>query len=89
VDEITMRGGIQPDGQVRGIIRINEAELQGLREKQVAIQSEIRNFLKDQNKDTDRREMIIMWVNILGVPLLLVAFGIVLAIYRSSLRAAH
>jgi ABC-type uncharacterized transport system involved in gliding motility auxiliary subunit len=89
VDEIAKKGGVQADGKGTGIIRVNAAELKDLRDKQVAIQKDIRNFQKDQNREKDTLEMVITWLNILGIPLLLVAFGIVLALRRGALRAAH
>lgn len=89
VDQISAKGGVQQDGKGGGILRLNQAELKELRDKQVAIQKDIREFQKEQNREKDRMEMIITSLNILGVPLLLVAFGITLALRRSSLRAAH
>ena len=89
VDEIAAKGGVQQDGKGGGILRLNQTELKQLRDKQVEIQKQIRNFQKDQNREKERVEMIITSLNIVGVPLLLIAFGIVLALRRSSLRAAH
>jgi len=59
------------------------------RDKQSAIQKDIRNFQKEQNSEKESREMAMTWLNILTIPLLLVAFGVALAVRRSSLRAAH
>lgn len=89
VDEIASKGGVQQDGKGGGIIKIKPAELKELRERQTAIQKDIRNFQKEQNKEKDHLEMLITALNFAGVPLLLVAFGITLALRRSSLRAAH
>jgi len=89
VDEITKKGGMQSDGKGSGVIRVNASELKDLREKQAAIQKDIRNFQKDQNKEKDHMEMVITAMNIVGVPLLLIAFGLTLALRRSALRAAH
>lgn len=89
VEQISSKGGVQQDGKGGGILRLNQAELKDLRDKQVAIQKDIREFQKEQNKEKDNMEMIITSINILGIPLLLVAFGITLALRRSSLRAAH
>jgi ABC-type uncharacterized transport system involved in gliding motility auxiliary subunit len=89
VEEIAKKGGVTQDGKGSGIIRVNPAELKDLRDKQTAIQKDIRNFQKEQNSEKEAREMAITWLNILTVPLLLVAFGVALAVRRSSLRAAH
>jgi ABC-type uncharacterized transport system involved in gliding motility auxiliary subunit len=89
VEEIAQKGGLQQDGKGGGVIQLNMEELNSLRDKQAAIQKEIRNYQKELSRDKDNKKMLIMWVNILGVPLLLVAFGVTLAVYRGSLRAAH
>jgi ABC-type uncharacterized transport system involved in gliding motility auxiliary subunit len=88
VEEITAKG-VQPDGKGNGIIVVNPEEIRKLRDQQVALQKDIRTIRKEQNRDKDRKEMQITALNILGIPLLLVAFGVTLAVRRSSLRAAH
>jgi ABC-type uncharacterized transport system involved in gliding motility auxiliary subunit len=89
VEEISKKGGVTQDGKGSGIIRVNASELKDLRDKQAAIQKDIRNFQKEQNSEKEAREMAMTWLNILTIPLLLVAFGVALAVRRSSLRAAH
>src|SRR5690349_19965463 len=88
VQEITKKGGVTADGKGSGIIRVNAKDLQGLKDQQSAIQKDLRNFQKELNREKDTLQMVITWPNILGIPLLLVAFGIVLALRRSAVRAA-
>jgi ABC-type uncharacterized transport system involved in gliding motility auxiliary subunit len=89
VDEITAIGGVKKDAKGMGVITINQAQLKELRDKQAAIQKDIREFQKEQSREKDRTEMIITALNILVVPLLLVIFGVSLAMRRHALRAAH
>lgn len=89
VDEITAIGGVKKDSKGMGVITINQAQLKELRDKQAAIQKDIREFQKEQSREKDRTEMIITALNILVVPLLLVIFGVSLAMRRHALRAAH
>ena len=56
---------------------------------QTRINKEIREIRKEQNRDKDRTEMWITAANFLVVPLLLIAFGVTLAMRRRNLRAAH
>ncbi|MFZ4767044.1 MAG: Gldg family protein, partial [Roseimicrobium sp.] len=88
VEDITALG-VKQDGKGMGVITINKDQLRDLREKQTAIQKDIREFQKEQSREKDRLEMVITALNILGVPLLLVALGLTLAVRRQSLRAAH
>lgn len=87
--EDIMALGVKQDGKGMGIITINKAQERELKEKQISIQKEIREFQKELNREKDRKEMIITLLNFLGVPLLLIAFGITLALRRTALRAAH
>jgi ABC-type uncharacterized transport system involved in gliding motility auxiliary subunit len=63
-------------------------KLQELMEKQTQIKREIREIKKDQNKDIDFTQNIITLLNVFGVPLLVVAVGLTLAIRRRATTAA-
>ncbi|MBV6500839.1 MAG: hypothetical protein CJBNEKGG_03327 [Prosthecobacter sp.] len=63
-------------------------KLQELMDKQAQIKREIREIKKDQNKDIDFTQNIITLLNVFGVPLLVVAVGLTLAIRRRAATAA-
>lgn len=63
-------------------------KLQELMDKQTQIKREIREIKKDQNKDIDFTQNIITLLNVFGVPLLVVAIGLTLAIRRRAVTAA-
>lgn len=63
-------------------------KLQELMDKQTQIKREIREIKKDQNKDIDFTQNIITLLNVFGVPLLVVAVGLTLAIRRRAVTAA-
>lgn len=63
-------------------------KLQELMDKQTQIKREIREIKKDQNKDIDFTQNIITLLNVFGVPLLVVAVGLTLAIRRRAATAA-
>lgn len=63
-------------------------KLQELMDKQTQIKREIREIKKDQNKDIDFTQNIITLLNVFGVPLLVVAVGLTLAIRRRATTAA-
>ena len=52
------------------------------------INKDIRNIKKDQNKDIDYTQSIITILNVFGVPLLVIAVGLMLAIRRRVTTAA-
>jgi signal transduction histidine kinase len=59
-----------------------------MRLKQTQIKKEIREIKKDQNKDIDFTQNMITLLNVFGVPLLVVAIGLTLAIRRRATTAA-
>ena len=63
-------------------------KLEELMKKQTLIQREIRNTKKEQNKDIDFTESVITILNVFGVPLLVIAVGVLLAIRRRVTTAA-
>lgn len=63
-------------------------KLQDLMDKQTQIKKEIREIKKKQNKEIDFTENIITLLNVMGVPLLVVAIGLTLAIRRRTATAA-
>ena len=63
-------------------------QLVRLQESEAQIMKELREVKKKQNARVDRQEMFITVLNLLGVPLLIIIFGIVLAMRRRSLQAA-
>lgn len=74
-----------------GQIMIDPAQIKKIKEmeaKQKQIQKEIREIEKDQKKQIDFTENIITLLNIFGVPLLVIAIGLTLAIRRRVSTAA-
>lgn len=63
-------------------------KLEELMKKQTSINKDIRNIKKDQNKDIDFTQSIITILNVFGVPLLVIAVGLMLAIRRRVSTAA-
>lgn len=63
-------------------------ELESLQKTQVAINREIREIKKAQSKDIEFTQAVLRWLNILGMPLLVIAVGLTLAIRRRSVTAA-
>jgi len=63
-------------------------KLEELMKKQTDINREIREIKKVQNKDIDFTEAIITLLNVFGVPLLVIAIGVLLAIRRKVSTAA-
>ena len=63
-------------------------KLEELMKKQTSINKDIRNIKKDQSKDIDYTESIITVLNVFGVPLLVIAVGLMLAIRRRVSTAA-
>ena len=63
-------------------------KLEELMKKQKDINKDIRNIKKDQNKDIDYTQSIITILNVFGVPLLVIAVGLMLAIRRRVTTAA-
>lgn len=88
VQKIATLGGVkQEKGMV--VLNINQEQRKQLIDEQNAIKKDIRDLQKEQNKKKDQRESIITALNLLVVPLLVIAFGLVFAIRRRSLQAAH
>ncbi len=88
VQKIATLGGVkQEKGMV--VLNINQEQRKQLIDEQIAIKTDIRNLQKEQNKKKDQRESIITALNLLVVPLLVIAFGLMIALRRRSLQAAH
>lgn len=88
VQKIADLGGIrQEKGLV--VLDINREQQQQLRDQQIRIQQTIRDLKKEQNRMKERREFLITTLNMLGVPLLIVAIGISVAMRRRAMQAAH
>lgn len=88
VQKIASLGGVkQEKGMV--VLNINQEQRKQLIDEQNAIKKDIRDLQKEQNKKKDQRELIITALNMLVVPLLVIAFGLIIAIRRRSLQAAH
>ncbi len=64
-------------------------DLEELMETQSSFNKQIRDIKKEQNKGKDRLEMLITVMNLVIVPLFIITFGVVLAIRRRSVQAAH
>ena len=65
------------------------AKLENLQGAQVDLNKKIRELKKQQNKKIDRTETMITVANVLGMPLLVVAAGILLALRRRAATAAR
>lgn len=63
-------------------------KLEELMKKQANINREIREIKKEQNKDINYTQSIITLLNVFGVPLLVIAVGVMLAIRRRVSTAA-
>ncbi|CAN5679417.1 GldG family protein [soil metagenome] len=88
VQKIATLGGVkQEKGMV--VLNINQEQRKQLVDEQNAIKKDIRDLQKEQNKKKDQRELIITALNMLAVPLLVIVFGLVIALRRRSLQAAH
>ncbi len=64
-------------------------DLEELMETQTSFNKQIRDIKKEQNKGKDRLETLITVLNLVIVPLLVITFGVALAIRRRSIQAAH
>lgn len=63
-------------------------KIQDMQVKSQQLRKEVREIKKDQNKDIDFTENMITLLNVFGVPLLVVAIGLTLAIRRRVATAA-
>jgi ABC-type uncharacterized transport system involved in gliding motility auxiliary subunit len=63
-------------------------KLEELMKKQANINREIREIKKEQNKDINYTQSVITLLNVFGVPLLVIAVGVMLAIRRRVSTAA-
>lgn len=64
-------------------------DLDDLMATQASINKELRNIKKEQNKGKDRLETWITALNLVAVPLLVILFGIALALRRRTMQAAR
>ncbi|WP_211325746.1 GldG family protein [Roseimicrobium gellanilyticum] len=86
-DIASLSGAKQEQGVV--FLNPNKQQLQQLKDKQLEIQKKKRDAEKELKKQKDHLEMIITTLNMAAVPLLVVAIGLVLAMRRHSIQAAH
>jgi hypothetical protein len=88
VQEIaSLSGATQEQGVV--FLNPNKEQLQKLKAQQLDIQKKKRDAEKELKKQKDHLEMIITTLNMAAVPLLVIAIGLVLAMRRHSVQAAH
>jgi ABC-type uncharacterized transport system involved in gliding motility auxiliary subunit len=88
VQEIaSLSGAKQEQGVV--ILNPNKQQLQQLKDTQLEIQKKKRDAEKELKRQKDSLEMKITIANMIGIPLLVIAIGLVLAMRRHSLQAAH
>ena len=86
-DIASLSGAKQEQGVV--FLNPNKQQLQQLKDKQLEIQKKKRDAEKELKKQKDHREMMITILNMAAVPLLVIIIGLVLAMRRHSLQAAH
>jgi ABC-type uncharacterized transport system involved in gliding motility auxiliary subunit len=88
VQEIANLSGVkQEQGMV--FLNPNKQQLQQLKDKQLEIQKKKRDAEKELKKQKDRLETIITTLNLAAIPLLVVVIGLMLAMRRHTLQAAH
>lgn len=85
----TLRVSPDKNGQMIILDPQQKKDLETAVDTQNSINKELREIRKEQNKDIDRKEVLLMVLNILGAPALVMALGAVLAVNRRSLRAAR
>jgi ABC-type uncharacterized transport system involved in gliding motility auxiliary subunit len=88
VEKIAALGGVkQEKGMV--VLNVNQEQLRELRAQEMAIKKDVRELQKEQNRKKDQMEMTITVLNLLAVPVLIIVFGIVLAMRRRTMQAAR
>ena len=79
----------QEGGQQRLILSPEQqAEITKFRQKQAEVNKELRQVRKDLKKEVDSLENRLKWLNIAGMPLLVTAAGISLALVKRKRTAA-
>jgi ABC-type uncharacterized transport system involved in gliding motility auxiliary subunit len=78
-----------PEAPGLRILNPNQQQLKEFRDKQIEIQKKKRDAEKELKRQKDRLEMIITTLNMAAVPLLVIIIGLVLAMRRHSVQAAH
>ncbi len=71
------------------VIEGSEEQLKPLYAKELEIRKKEREAAKELNRDRDRVNLWITVLNMAAVPLLVIIFGVVVALRRRSLQAAH
>ena len=61
-----------------------QAELEKFRKKEAEAKRELKEVRKNLRKDIDSLENTLKWANIAGMPILVAAFGIVLAVVKNK-----
>ncbi|TLD70765.1 hypothetical protein FEM03_10675 [Phragmitibacter flavus] len=88
VQKIADMGGVKEE-QGMVVLNMNQAQRKQLIDEQVNIQKEVRELQKAQNRRKERLEMTITLLNLLAVPALVIAFGVVIAVRRRAMQAAR
>ncbi len=65
-----------------------QKDIQALMDTQGQVNRQIREIKKEQNKQVDFTQFILTWLNILGVPLVVIVIGLLLAMRRRDTTAA-
>ena len=65
-----------------------QAELTKFRQKQAEVNKELKQVRKDLKREVDSLENRLKWINIAGMPLLVTAAGISLALVKRKKTAA-
>ena len=66
-----------------------QAELENFRKKEASVKKEIRDVRRNLRSETDSLENRIKWINIAGMPLLVAAAGVALALIKRKRTAAQ
>lgn len=88
VEEMAALSSKKQEGNVV-ILSPTEDQLKQLTKQQTEIQKKVRDAEKELNRERNRLHMIITGLNMAAVPAFLIVVGLLLAIRRRSLQAAH
>jgi len=66
-----------------------QADLLGLRKKEAGLDKTLRDLRRQLRRDVDNLQAGIKWINILGMPALVIAIGGVVLLFRRRRVAAH
>jgi hypothetical protein len=80
---------VNSSGQIDIVNPETKAKLKELNDTSTSLAKRLRDIRKQENVEKDRLETWITVMNLLLVPLLVILFGIALAVKRHALQAAH